>query len=115
MVYVCHKYVLIVFLNKAFKHGLYGKDYVWIWSGTFYIESWIEGNIETDCSADDVITAAAGHFSLHTSYMSVSNNVTITGKVGCFVTKANVNICQMYELWVSDLKTKTLKKYTKYV
>jgi len=60
---------------------MFGKDYVWIWPGTFNREGWLSGNIVTDCEPEHVIEAASGHFSIHTLLISFSEQPTITGKV----------------------------------
>lgn len=69
---------------QAFKQGMYGPGYVWIWSSVYKVDDWMSRELVSDCTPEQVLTAADGHFTLHNAIMSLVDKVTVSGKVSLF-------------------------------
>lgn len=57
---------------------MYGKGYVWFWNNIYRLDGWMQNDFISNCSTENVLSAADGYFSLHYATRSLSNNVAVS-------------------------------------
>ncbi len=64
---------------KAYKLGMHGPKYVWILVGWYSEDWWMEARNFTDCSPQNILTAAEGYIATGIVYINPRNDVALSG------------------------------------
>ena len=88
---------VILFFMKAYKLGMYGKNYVWMIPG-YYSAGWQTNVDDVNCSAEELKIATEGYLTATFSMYGISKDVGRCGRVRSALKSQLCRLCSFQPL-----------------